>query len=176
MGLFFKADLVRFAPRAVSVNGQEYSLRKATADELAQLLLLEKEVYAGALPWNEQVFYEELLRRDSIYLLLRQGDYLVGAVGCRFGLHTGHVTFLAVVPDRQNQGLGTYLLKTVLDQAKAGDLRSVTLEVRAENVRAQALYRRLGFRDNFVRKNYYSNYGRRNSDGLNMICDLRKKN
>ena len=168
MGLFFKADLVQFAPRAISISGHEYCLKKAEAGELARLLLLEKEVYAGRLPWDGEVFAEELHRRDSLYLL--------GAIGCRFSLSKAHITFLAVMPKEQGQGIGSYLVQTVLDLAKSADLKAVTLEVRVENKKAQELYRQLGFEDNFVRKNYYDNDDRPDSDGLNMICHLRKKN
>ncbi|MGN1407419.1 MAG: ribosomal-protein-alanine N-acetyltransferase, partial [Lactobacillus sp.] len=64
----------------------------------------------------------------------------------------------------------------ILNEVKKQDLNKVTLEVRVENKKAQALYRHLGFRDNFIRRNYYTNVDRPDSDGLNMICDLRKKN
>jgi ribosomal-protein-alanine N-acetyltransferase len=60
--------------------------------------------------------------------------------------------------------------------SKSADLKAVTLEVRVENKKAQELYRQIGFEDNFVRKNYYDNDNRPDSDGLNMICHLRKKN
>lgn len=76
----------------------------------------------------------------------------------------------------RGRGIGSYLVQTVLDLAKSADLKAVTLEVRVENRKAQELYRRLGFEDNFVRKNYYNNDDRPDSDGLNMICHLRKKN
>ena len=176
MGLFFKADLVQFAPRAICISGHEYCLKKAEAGALARLLLLEKEVYAGRLPWDEEVFAEELRRRDSLYLLLLERDFLAGAIGCRFSLSKAHITFLAVVPKEQGQGIGSHLVQTVLDLAKSADLKTVTLEVRVENRKAQELYRRLGFEDNFVRKNYYNNDDCPDSDGLNMICHLRKKN
>lgn len=101
---------------------------------------------------------------------------MVGAIGCRFSLSKAHITFLAVVPKEQGQGIGSYLVQTVLDLAKSADLKAVTLEVRVENKKAQELYQQLGFEDNFVRKNYYDNDDRPDSDGLNMICHLRKKN
>ena len=176
MGLFFKDDLVQFAPRAISISGHEYCLKKAEAGELARLLLLEKEVYSGRRPWDGEVFAEELRRRDSLYLLLLEGDFLVGAIGCRFSLSKAHITFLAVMPKEQGQGIGSYLVQTVLDLAKSADVKTATLEVRVENKKAQELYRQLGFEDNFVRKNYYDNDDRPDSDGLNMICHLRKKN
>lgn len=165
-----------FPPRRPVIGGQEYCLRRADRDDIYQILLLEKEVYQGQLPWSQKIFAKELRRRDSLYLLLYFGNYLVGMVGCRFRFYQAHITYLAVVPQLQGRGLGTYLLTVILNEVKKQDLNKVTLEVRVENKKAQALYRHLGFRDNFIRRNYYTNVDRPDSDGLNMICDLRKKN
>ena len=46
----------------------------------------------------------------------------------------------------------------------------VTLEVRTDNEIAQRLYRTLGFKGNFIRKNYYQDT---NTDALNMVLWLK---
>lgn len=45
----------------------------------------------------------------------------------------------------------------------------MTLEVRSDNYSAQSLYRKLGFKDNFIRKNYYTT---EQADAISMIKEL----
>ena len=45
----------------------------------------------------------------------------------------------------------------------------MTLEVRSDNYNAQSLYRKLGFKDNFIRKNYYTI---EQADAISMIKEL----
>ena len=45
----------------------------------------------------------------------------------------------------------------------------MTLEVRSDNYNAQSLYRKLGFKDNFIRKNYYTT---EQADAISMIKEL----
>ena len=74
------------------------------------------------------------------------GGRLLAAVRARVDGAVAHVGRLAVVPDRQGQGLGSALL-TVLEGALPGDvgeLRLFTGERSAANLR---LYARLGYRE-----------------------------
>ena len=53
---------------------------------------------------------------------------------------------LAVRPECRGQGIGRQLLAAVEEHARQLGCCKVTLEVRADNARAQAAYRRAGFR------------------------------
>lgn len=52
----------------------------------------------------------------------------------------------AVMEAHRRRGVGTALLRAVVDQARAERCAKVTLEMLPENATAQALYERLGFR------------------------------
>ena len=64
---------------------------------------------------------------------------------------------IVVAPSARRTGLGTELLKALLD--KVGDTNdgAVFLEVRESNLAARALYEKLGFRETGRRKSYYVN-------------------
>ncbi|MCX8061506.1 MAG: GNAT family N-acetyltransferase, partial [Anaerolineales bacterium] len=62
---------------------------------------------------------------------------------------------LAVHPDYRRRGIATKLLKTALRECARLGMRSATLEVRAGNLEAQALYRRFGFEVVGRRRAYY---------------------
>ena len=70
-------------------------------------------------------------------------------------LDEGYITNVAVRPDCRKQGVAGKLLQVFLDFAQANRLAFLTLEVRASNYPAIALYGSRGFRGVGRRKNYY---------------------
>ena len=70
-------------------------------------------------------------------------------------LDEGYITNVAVRPDCRKQGVAGKLLQVFLDFAQANHLAFLTLEVRASNYPAIALYGSRGFRGVGRRKNYY---------------------
>ncbi len=78
---------------------------------------------------------------------------------------------IGVGPQFQGRGLGAMLVQTVLEAARTAQARRCLLEVRRGNGRAIALYRKHGFTENGVRRNYYpADSGR--EDALLMSLEL----
>lgn len=84
---------------------------------------------------------------------------IVGYAGLWLMLDEAHVTTIAVRPAVRGQGIGELLFVGLIDLACALGAKYVTLEVRMSNTIAQNLYRKYGFRDEGVRKRYYSDNG-----------------
>ncbi len=97
-------------------------------------------------PWTSTVFLSEFAqRRSRRYTVATIGPLVVGFSGLMVVEEDGHITTLTVDPAWHRRSIGTVLL---LDQARAAPalgVRHLTLEVRASNAPAQALYRRFGF-------------------------------
>jgi ribosomal-protein-alanine N-acetyltransferase len=112
-------------------------------------------------PWSPDLFRGELVLPEAqrAYLVARDGNRVVGFGGLMFVVDEAHVTTLSVHPDRQGEGIGTRLLAALVREALDRGTQALTLEVRASNDRAQALYRRFGFAPAGVRKNYYAEVG-----------------
>jgi ribosomal-protein-alanine N-acetyltransferase len=112
-------------------------------------------------PWSGELFRGELALPEAsrAYLVAREGGRLIGYGGLMFVLDEAHVTTLSVHPDQQGRGVGTRLLAALVREALDRGTRALTLEVRASNEAAQALYRRFGFAPAGVRKNYYAEVG-----------------
>jgi ribosomal-protein-alanine N-acetyltransferase len=70
-----------------------------------------------------------------------------------------HVTTLAVHPDHQGRRIGARLLAALVRAALGEGMTSLTLEVRASNRPAQALYRRFGLGPAGIRRGYYRGSG-----------------
>jgi [ribosomal protein S18]-alanine N-acetyltransferase len=64
---------------------------------------------------------------------------------------------VVVATQARRKGLGSILMKTLAEHAGRLPGTSIILEVRQSNQAARALYERLGFQENGVRKNYYAN-------------------
>jgi ribosomal-protein-alanine N-acetyltransferase len=99
---------------------------------------------------------EELDNLLSAFLVaLDDNDKVVGYAGVQIILDEGYITNVAVRPECRRQGIAAKLLQVFLDFAKANKLAFLTLEVRASNYDAIALYGSRGFRSVGRRKNYY---------------------
>ena len=71
------------------------------------------------------------------------------------GVDEMHLLNLTVAPEHQRRGHALAMLDELVRESLALDARRLWLEVRKSNERAQALYRRYGFRDIGVRRGYY---------------------
>lgn len=124
-----------------------------------QLLPVERELF-GEEPWTARTFWSELGQLDTRhYVVALSGDEVVGYAGLCDYPDEAWVQTMAVAPTAQGQGLGTRLLRELLDEAARRGQRTVRLEVRADNAPAQRLYERHGFVREGVRRGYYQPSG-----------------
>lgn len=83
------------------------------------------------------------------------GEYIVGFAGFWLMADEAHLTNIAVRKSCRRQGIGELLLISVVDLAAELKATNITLEVRASNTAAQILYRKYGFVEVGLRRNYY---------------------
>ena len=115
---------------------------------------LDREVQRQ--PWSREMLRSEHARRDSrYYLVALVGDEVVGYGGVLLVPPEAHVTTLGVAADHQRAGIGAMLLGALIRASAERGASDVTLEVRASNVAALALYRRCGFLAEGRRPRYY---------------------
>lgn len=82
--------------------------------------------------------------------------FSVIGLGCYWEIvDESHITVLAIDPIYHRRGLGRWLLINLLEDACRQRLQRATLEVRASNSRALALYESFGFEALGTRKRYY---------------------
>lgn len=110
-------------------------------------------------PWLSSAYLTELSNRSACYLVARIGPEVVGYGGQWVIMDEAHITTLAVDPAQQRRKIGERLLLALLEEAILQGASHVTLEVRENNRAAQSLYRKYGFREAAIRKNYYTDNG-----------------
>lgn len=122
------------------------------------VLRIEASVYAR--PWSAGLFLSELAQRTTrAYFVARHRGKVVGYAGIMLFGDEGHITNIAVDPAFHRAKIGTRLMLTILEEARARGARAVTLEVRRSNPGAQALYRWFGFQTVGLRRGYYVETG-----------------
>ncbi len=127
-------------------------------------------------PWSAQSL--ELLTNDGIgvgYLLtVPQSDspepFVAAYGGMLITVDEGQITNIAVHPDHRRRGYGAAIVHALLRHAKDCKLGSVSLEVRASNAAAIALYRAAGFVEAGRRKGFYA---KPTEDALVMVCKIK---
>ncbi len=86
------------------------------------------------------------------------------------GRHQLYMANLGVAPQWRGQGIGERLIRHHQRQAKNSGLQACALDVAVDNPRAEALYRRLGFR--LVRERTFSGPTGKVADALRMELPL----
>jgi len=137
------------------------NLRPMSEADLPAVMLLERALFPDDA-WSEGMLRGELAEQPAtrFYVVAEAepGD-VVGYAGlCAIG-EDADVQTIGVRADREGLGIGAALLTALLDEATARGCRSVYLEVRADNERAQRLYERFGFDRIGVRRKYYQPSG-----------------
>lgn len=146
----------------MSVNGptggDEIRYEPLVAADAPRCAELERALFPGDDPWPASAFVAELRGRHNVYFAARSGDLLVGYAGlARLGrspIGESEVHTIGVDPDFRRRGIGARLLELLLERASDHG-GPVFLEVRTDNDAAIELYRRYGFEQIGVRKNYY---------------------
>ena len=118
-------------------------------------------------PWSASDYVNELSRSDPLFYKATSGDSacigfilarVIPAVNAESG-EDAEIYNIGVAPDKQRRGIGSILMKTLLDECRKRSLRAVWLEVRCGNSRAIAFYSKHGFEVVTVRKAFYRDPG-----------------
>jgi [ribosomal protein S18]-alanine N-acetyltransferase len=149
-------------------------VRRLGYSDLPQVIAIERRSFPT--PWSLAMFVLELSKPSGVCLAAvrhdgpepyagdgassggRRGrDHLLGYLVCSRYDDVWHLMNIAVDPVVRRRGLGSKLLKAMLE--RAGQDSTYTLEVRTSNTSAIALYERYGFRSAGTRPRYYQDTG-----------------
>lgn len=125
------------------------------ASHIAAIAQLETACFSD--PWSEASVASELDNRLSRWIVAMDGENLVGYVGSQTVLGESDMMNIAVAPNARRKGVAQGLIAALIQTLTEMDCHSLTLEVRASNEPAKALYRKLGFQQIGCRRNYYRN-------------------
>jgi ribosomal-protein-alanine N-acetyltransferase len=129
-------------------------IRRMTEADLAQICTIEMEIFSE--PWREEDFNQALKDTNNGYLVAEVQGQIVGYCGYWGIPPEGYIYNVAVKKEFRRQQIAYQLLGALLEMAKENGIHALTLEVRYSNTPAIHLYKRLGFVEVGIRKDFYS--------------------
>ena len=105
--------------------------------------------------WNYSVFKSELESDSSHYLVVKDNSKIIGFAGIKVTVPDCDIMNIVVKKDFRNQGIGSLLLKELINLSKSLNVKNLFLEVNQRNTPAILLYNKFGFKKISTRKNYY---------------------
>lgn len=133
------------------------NLRNATYSDLPRILEIEELSFSQ--PWSLNSFRRELTLPFSRLIVACADEAGSPADGflCRWLVADElHILNIAVHPTQRHTGIATRLIEETIEEARAKHAQVITLEVRRANLAARSLYRKFGFQERRLRKNYYA--------------------
>lgn len=122
---------------------------------VAAVAALEKICFSD--PWSENSVASELHNKLALWLVAEEEGEVAGYIGSQTVMDETDMMNVAVHPDQRRKGIAEALVLSLVEELKQKGSRCLTLEVRASNAPAIALYEKLGFSQIGRRKNYYRN-------------------
>jgi ribosomal-protein-alanine N-acetyltransferase len=135
------------------------SIRSMSSADLEQVLAIDRMSFS--MPWPASAYIYELDENPLSLLWVAENGtaddekQIVGMAVAWLILDEAHIATLAVHPDYRGQGIARRLLAVALKEAILKGMKEATLEVRANNLAAQNLYRQFGFEIVGSRPRYY---------------------
>lgn len=145
----------------------DFSIRSMQSIDLEAVMDIENVSFRS--PWSRQSFENDLKRPDSSCLVSIYHKMITGYLVAWQVLDEIYIGNLAVHPEYRRMGIAQDLINYLLLHCQT--INWAWLEVRISNTAAQNLYRKLGFKDISIRKNYYE---AEHEDAIVMRKDLRK--
>ena len=130
-----------------------YEIVPMDRSHIPQIAALERACFST--PWTEAMLEEELFNPQASFIVAEDGEgSILGYAGLHAVLDEGYIDNIAVEEAARRHGVGDALLDVFCRFGQA-HLSFLTLEVRASNAPAIALYRKHGFQEAGRRKDYY---------------------
>jgi ribosomal-protein-alanine N-acetyltransferase len=134
-------------------------IRVMQLEDLVQVQAIDRSSFS--LPWPESAYRHEIEdNRLSLCLVAEAQEpgskaRIISLIVIWLVLDEAHIATIATHPEYRHQGVARAILAVALRQSIQRGAKMATLEVRASNLHAQALYRQFGFENVGRRRRYY---------------------
>ena len=122
-------------------------------DHLEEAYKIECEVNPS--PWKYETFLSSFDVGHKGLICKHNGE-IIGFIIFSPISPEAHILSISVIKKIQSKGVGSLLLRSMLDQCKAMNYKKIFLEVRTSNLQAINFYQKFGFIKDAIRDNYYT--------------------
>lgn len=131
------------------------NVRKMEFRDIKKVVELEEKYLLESL--GEKLLASELSEKNNgvSFYVIENDDVVIGYIGRYYFFHEAEVLNFVVDESYQRQGYGQKLFDKMVKDMK--DVKKITLEVRASNIKGINFYTKNGFKQVGVRKKYYKN-------------------
>ena len=130
-------------------------IRRMNLGDVSAIAELEKQCFSD--PWSENSIASEVENPLSYWLVAEVDGVVAGYVGSQTVIDESDMMNVAVKPEFRRQKVAERLILSLISHLNQRQSKSLTLEVRASNDPAIALYDKLGFEQVGRRPGYYRN-------------------
>lgn len=123
-------------------------ISKLTKEEVQEVIQLGTMLN----PNFSKLFHIDNLNSNETIYIYKENNINKGFIHIQNGLDIIDLLNIIVKPEYQNQGIGSVLLKYIIDNKQD---KKIMLEVRSQNINAIKLYQKYDFKIINIRKNYY---------------------
>jgi ribosomal-protein-alanine N-acetyltransferase len=139
------------------VNSQNITVQLASRSDVQAIAAMSRDLIECGLGWE---YRPERVRgliaqRETIALVARDGDRVMGFAIMSFGDEYAHLVLMAVRPAGQRRGIARRMTQWLMESAVTAGIASIHLELRAQNKDGFAFYRALGFAETLRLPGYY---------------------
>ena len=151
------------------------SFNRLTSVEIPSVLSIEEQ--NSDYPWSELQFTTSIENSNNLCYCRSLNDKTIGYLIAMLTTNSADILNIGIDPDFKRQGYGRAFLKHLIEELRKRDIYEILLEVRIGNKSAIQFYKKQGFKEIFVRKNYYtknSNNRSQREDGIIMRIEIPK--
>jgi ribosomal-protein-alanine N-acetyltransferase len=141
-----------------------------TKKDLEEICLIDNQNFDFFYRWDKQDFLFYILSKNYIFSVLKYNNSVIGFCLSFISNVESELYKIAISKDYQNLGFGKLLLGLHLTYLTLFEVKQNYLEVNINNHKAINLYKKIGYKEINIRKNYYFN----KEDALIMKIQLKK--
>ena len=145
------------------------SFNRLSSIEIPSVLSIEEQ--NSDYPWSQDQFTTSIENSNNLCYCLSFNGKTIGYLISMLAVDTADILNIGIDHDFQRKSYGTALLNHLIEELRKRDIGEIFLEVRAGNKSAIQFYKRQGFEEISVRKNYYTKNSKNQShreDGIIM--------
>ncbi|MBT3475719.1 ribosomal protein S18-alanine N-acetyltransferase [bacterium] len=133
------------------------SIRKIDFNDLEEIYKLEKVIFSNC--WSDQIIKNQIKHPKGINLLVNNKGQILGYLFARDYIDFIEIERIGVEQSQRRNYIAEKLIKELETITSLKGIKRIVLEVRVDNYSAIKLYKKHGFKDDSIRKNYYEEDG-----------------
>lgn len=123
------------------------------AEDVPEISRLEREAFS--MPWSEEDFEGMIRSENARYYVAEKDGVILGGCGLYIVLEEASITNVVIRREARNQGVGTELMRHMMEMCGRDGVKAFTLEVRVSNKAAIHMYEKVGFVSEGIRPGFY---------------------